>query len=69
MAQGKSGRIVIDVQPEFKEELYKAVAVKGYRALKDWFVEQGEALCDEAKQPTLGLVAEPTARYGRDETN
>ncbi len=58
MAQGKSGRIVIDVDPEFKEELYKALALNGYRALKDWFIEQGKDLCEEAHQPLLSTVAD-----------
>jgi len=62
MAQGKSGRIVIDVEPEFKQELYLALAVHG-STLKDWFLENAHQLCDETKQPSLGLAAEDGAPY------
>ena len=57
MAQGKSGRIVIDIEPEFKQELYQALAVHG-STLKDWFLRNAHQLCDETKQPTLGLITE-----------
>ena len=60
MAQGKSGRIVIDVEPEFKQELYQALAVHG-STLKDWFLENAYRLCDETKQPSLGLATEDGA--------
>ncbi len=38
MARGASGRIVIEVSPELKKELYITLAVKN-QTLKDWFVE------------------------------
>ena len=62
MAHGKSGRIVIDVEPEFKQELYKALATQG-STLKDWFIENASRLCDEHLQPSLSLVAEDPAAY------
>lgn len=39
MAQGKSGRIVIEVDPELKKELYSILAKKGI-TLKEWFIGQ-----------------------------
>jgi heat shock protein HspQ len=63
MAQGKSGRIIIDVDPEFKEELYVAVRAQGFSSMKEWFVQQAERVCEESKQPSLGLVAEDQALY------
>lgn len=41
MAQGKSGRIVIEINPELKRDLYSALAKKGI-TLKDWFIEQAK---------------------------
>ena len=64
MPQGKSGRIVIDVDPEFKQELYRALALQG-STLKDWFLENAHRLCDETTQPTRALAAEEQASYGK----
>ena len=38
MARGESGRIVIEVSPELKRQLYSALAIEG-QTLKDWFIE------------------------------
>ena len=56
MAQGKSGRIVIDVEPEFKQELYRALALKD-STLKDWFLVNAQRLCEETTQPPLAFVS------------
>ena len=63
MAQGKSGRIIIDVDPEFKEEVYQAVRNQGFSSMKEWFVKQAEIVCEESKQPSLQLAAEDPALY------
>jgi DNA (cytosine-5)-methyltransferase 1 len=53
MAIGESGRIVIDVEPEMKRQLYSTLALSG-RTLKDWFLNSASQFCDEQKQgPTL----------------
>jgi len=39
MAIGKSHRIVIEVEPGIKQEIYAALSLKGM-TLKDWFLEQ-----------------------------
>ena len=41
MARGQSGRIVLEVDPELKNELYAAISKKGM-TLKDWFVDTAE---------------------------
>ncbi|MFO7970850.1 MAG: hypothetical protein R6U40_03775 [Desulfobacterales bacterium] len=41
MAPGQSGRIVLEVTPELKNELYSAISKKGM-TLKDWFVDTAE---------------------------
>ncbi|MBC2604236.1 hypothetical protein [Puniceicoccus vermicola] len=63
MPQGKSGRIIIDVEPEFKEEVYEAVRIQGFSSMKEWFVQQAKRICEESKQPSLNLVAEDQATY------
>ena len=62
MAQGKSGRIVIDVEPEFKQELYRALALKD-STLKDWFLVNAQRLCEETAQPPLSFGAEDATPY------
>lgn len=43
MARGSSGRIVIDVDPEFKKRVYVALAER-QMTMKQWFVMASEAL-------------------------
>ncbi len=38
MARGDSGRIVIEVSPDLKRQLYSALAIEN-QTLKDWFIE------------------------------
>jgi hypothetical protein len=52
---------VIDIDPEFKTDVYLALAQRG-STLKDWFVDQARRLCDEQRQPLLlRLAEEPVA--------
>lgn len=41
MAKGSSGRIVIEVDPKFKRDLYSVLAADG-ETLKDWFIRAAE---------------------------
>ena len=41
MARGQSGRIVLEVNPELKNELYSAISKKGI-TLKGWFIDTAE---------------------------
>lgn len=52
MAQGKSGRVVIEVDPALKRELYAALAKSG-STLKDWFVRSAEDYCISGTQGVL----------------
>ena len=52
MARGKSGRIVIEVEPDLKNELYKSLARSG-KTLKDWFVERAKEYCESEEQLDL----------------
>ncbi len=62
MPKGSSGRIVIDVDPEFKTEIYDALAAQNC-TMKEWFLAKAKRLCEDHHQPTLSLVAEPQSSY------
>jgi DNA (cytosine-5)-methyltransferase 1 len=49
---GESGRIVIDVEPELKRQLYAALSLSG-STLKDWFMKSAAEFCEEKKQPSF----------------
>lgn len=57
MAHGTSGRVVIDLDPAFKQELYDTLKEKGMN-MRAWFLQQAETLCEEHRQPTLTLLTE-----------
>ena len=50
MAKGKSGRLVIEVEPTFKRKLYSALASDGL-TLKEWFVEEAKTYLSERTLP------------------
>lgn len=56
MAQGQSGRLVIEVEPAFKRRLYSALASDGL-TLKAWFMRGAKIYLDEH----ASLVREPSA--------
>lgn len=58
MSRGNSGRIVIEIDPEIKDQLYVALA-KNKLTLKDWFLTQCSSYLSDASQ--LGLFSETTA--------
>ncbi|PJB73626.1 MAG: hypothetical protein CO093_00250 [Alphaproteobacteria bacterium CG_4_9_14_3_um_filter_47_13] len=41
MSKGKSGRIVIEVDPALKRKLYSVLAIES-STLKDWFIQTAE---------------------------
>lgn len=61
MSIGSSGRIVIEVDPEFKQELYTILKKEGVN-LKQWFLEGAEkfvsdhALASLARDEKTGSV-------------
>jgi len=52
MARGKSGRVVLEIDPELKRQLYATLENK-QQTMKEWFVNEAEALIYNFKQPTL----------------
>lgn len=54
MAHGTSGRVVIDLDPTFKQELYYTLKQKGMN-MRAWFLAEAQKLCDEHKHPPLAI--------------
>ena len=52
MARGSSGRIVLEVDPELKDELYAALA-KENLTLKNWFLSKCNEYLSLSNQPSL----------------
>lgn len=52
MARGDSGRLVLEIDPEFKREFYAALALEGLTA-KDWFLGKARDFVEGIQQPWL----------------
>ena len=67
MPVGSSGRVVIEIDPEQKQELYAALERDG-TSMKQWFLERvGEYLGDHGQMSLRLMVAdgdEDDRRYG-----
>ena len=57
MAQGNSGRIVIDVDPTMKRELY-AILQRDHLTMREWFIQNAEKYMAEHVQPSLAFSVE-----------
>jgi len=57
MPVGGSGRIVIEIDPELKQELYEALSEQGLN-LKQWFLGNAKTYLNQRVQPTLPLFVE-----------
>lgn len=60
MAIGRSGRVVLEVDPALKKKLYAALAME-QRSLKDWFVAAAEEYLTDQTQPGLFKKAETSS--------
>jgi hypothetical protein len=50
--QGPSGRIVLEVDPSLKRDLYSRLAAQGL-SLKQWFIQSARVYMAEHDQPSL----------------
>jgi hypothetical protein len=69
MSRGPSGRLVVELEPTLKQQLYSALALDGM-TFKDWLTRQAEHYISEHKQPQL-FAAEPSSpayKKSRDRT-
>ena len=53
MAKGNSGRIIVEIDPELKQELYEALGDKKLN-MKQWFLSNANQFLAE-RQPSLPL--------------
>lgn len=61
----KSGRLVVEIDPELKLALHSALAADG-RTLKEWVVTTAGEYLARRRQPRLSFAAEPPPPpYGR----
>jgi hypothetical protein len=52
MAVGKSGRIVLEVEPELKQRLYATLALEN-KTLKEWFILTANDHIRSQQQPNM----------------
>lgn len=55
MAKGESGRVVIELDPALKRELY-AILERDGSTLKDWFVHRVNSYVANSVQPSLAFT-------------
>jgi len=60
MSIGPSGRIVIEIDPEIKRELYHVLKKEDLK-LKHWFLDQVSSLIKDKRQLPLQLVSRSEA--------
>jgi hypothetical protein len=64
MARGKSGRIVIEINPRLKQKLYANLALEG-QTLKEWFLMCVENFIRESLIGELSSDTEKTKKLVR----
>jgi hypothetical protein len=52
MARGNSGRIVLEIDPTLKKQLYALLALEPL-TLKDWFIEKAEEYVEVKRHSTF----------------
>lgn len=57
MSIGNSGRIVIEVEPDFKRSLYSALTREGL-SLKEWFLREAETYVSTSAKISFLAVEE-----------
>ena len=61
MARGRSGKIVVDIDPALKDRLYVQLAQENL-TLKEWLIRQIERYLADRVQPPLFPDTPPAAR-------
>ena len=56
MAKGSSGRIVVEIDPELKQELYYALGEEGIN-MKQWFLGNVGQYLKERAQPSFPFIS------------
>lgn len=64
MAIGPSGRIVVEIDPALKRDLYEALRAD-HLSLRDWFLTQAQTYLDSRRQLRLRLFPDDEPRPSR----
>ena len=54
MPRGQSGRVVIEMDPDFKRQVYVSLAREGL-TLREWFIREASAFIGNSEQPMLPI--------------
>lgn len=70
MARGNSGRIVLEIDPTIKDQLYIALA-RNKLTVKQWFLTQCEIYINSVMQASLfpEIVADTEQQYSGEKLN
>lgn len=63
MAQGPSGRMVVEIQPDLKRRLYAELTQEGL-TFKEWLTGQVERYIADRSQPLLFVAESVGPTYG-----
>ena len=63
MAKGPSGRIVVEIDPELKNELYEALKKEGLH-MRDWFLANTKEFIKNRSQLKLQLIIDNKEQEG-----
>lgn len=66
MARGKSGRVVLEIDPELKRQLYASLESR-QETMKEWFVKEAEGLIYGGRQPSLFDVSDKQSKEKNEE--
>ncbi|MBL1259074.1 MAG: hypothetical protein COB33_000935 [Thiotrichaceae bacterium] len=61
MARGKSGRVVLEIDPELKRQLYASLENR-QETMKEWFIKEAESLIYGDKKPSLADASDKQSR-------
>ena len=64
MARGPSGRLVVELEPVLKHQLYSSLARDGL-TFKDWLTGRAERYIADMNQPQLRAAEPPSPMYGK----
>lgn len=65
MARGKSGRVVLEIDPELKRQIY-ATLENNQQTMKEWFIKKAEDLISGHKQLSLFETLENRSNSKRE---
>ena len=57
VARGKSGKIVVEIDPDLKAEIYHTLELRGLN-MKNWIEQEGRRLIASTTQPELPFQAQ-----------